>query len=63
MLVTAEFSDQLGEAEYEDPSLKMAVAVNCRELFSFIELGPLMARELKVGATFTMVTSLSALGI
>ncbi len=48
ILVAAEFSNQLGDAGCEDPSLNIAVAVNCTELFSLNELGPLMARELNV---------------
>ena len=44
MLVAEEFSDQLGETDCDEPSLKMATAANCPELFSLIELGPLIAR-------------------
>ena len=44
ILAPAPFTPQVGDADCEEPSLKMAVAVNCAELFSLIEPGPLMAR-------------------
>ena len=55
MLPGPELTDQFGETVCELPSLKRADAVNCPELFSFIELGPLMARDVNTGATCAIV--------
>jgi hypothetical protein len=44
MLATPLFNDHVGDAGCEELSLNMAIAVNCPELFSLIEFGPLMAR-------------------
>ena len=55
IVVAVELSDQFGVTDCELPSLKRADAVNCPELFSFREFGPLMARDVNTGATCTMV--------
>jgi hypothetical protein len=55
MLPGPELTDQFGEIGSQLLSLKIADAVNCPELFAFIEVGPLIARELKIGATLTTV--------
>ena len=60
MLAALEFSVQFGEAGCEEPSLKIAVAVNRAELFSASALGPLIARLLKDGTASAMVTALLA---